>query len=347
MSLNFAVYDRDQNVSGDVQPFSFVPEYESSITFDYKNPYSYASDNHYIKNCKNLNNTNLSFDLKFTNKTEEEAKSFLHLLETTHLEGNGILNFNRPTNQDVELAFPTGNIYKNLSGFLINDYSFQYKKNLLDIDLKLQKNGYSYLFNWDKSSYLNTDNFNTGWSTGVSYKKFDVIYYPEYVTGSNPNFYPKTNRIEKFYYCNSDHVSSENNSPTGTNGNVWSRSFFYDIDDGISISTDRSNSIYNDDYSFSQFNKKNANEGLIKDLKISLKNRSDKETRSIIHFMEKHENSLPFELKIPQVYVKKKFFIAKQMKHTFVYKDCNTIEIVLDEILKFKEDQLLDSFYVS
>ena len=63
--------------------------------------------------------------------------------------------------------------------------------------------------------------------------------------------------------------------------------------------------------------------------------------------MEKHENSLPFELKIPQVYVKKKFFIAKQMKHTFVYKDCNTIEIVLDEILKFKEDQLLDSFYVS
>lgn len=347
MSSIFAVYDRDKNVSGDVQSASFVPEYDSSVTFNYRNSYFYAADNHYLKQSKNLNNTEISLNLKFTNKTEEEAKSFLHLLEHTHANTSGILDFNTASPSGVELAFPTGNIYKNMSGFLIKNYDFKYKKNIFDIDLNILKNGFSYFFDWKGSSYLNTGNFNTGWDTGISYEKFDIVYYPEYNTGDSSNFYPKVNRIEKFYYCNSGHTSNEENSPTGVSGNVWSRSFFYDIDDGINIPTDRSTSIFDDGYSFKTFNKKNSNEALIKDLTISLKNRSDKEARSVIHFIEKHEDGRPFQLDIPQVYVKKKFFVAKQMKHTFVYKDCNNIEIVLDEILKFKEDQLLDTFYVN
>jgi hypothetical protein len=113
----------------------------------------------------------------------------------------------------------------------------------------------------------------------------------------------------------------------------------------VSISSDKSENIYESDLSFSIYNKKNKNQGLIKDLRLSLKNRSNKEARSIIHFIEKHENASPFELSIPQLYTKKKFFIAKSMKHTFVYKDCNDIEIVVDEVLRYKKDFFLDSFY--
>ena len=191
---------------------------------------------------------------------------------------------------------------------------------------------------------MNTGNFQTGWSTGESYEEFDIVYYPEYDTGSNPYAIKQVNRIEKFYYCNSGHVSTEDNGPTGSNS-AWSRSFFYNVDDDVSISSDKSENIYESDLSFSIYNKKNKNQGLIKDLRLSLKNRSNKEARSIIHFIEKHENASPFELSIPQLYTKKKFFIAKSMKHTFVYKDCNDIEIVVDEVLRYKKDFFLDSFY--
>jgi phage-related protein len=347
MNSVFAVYDRDKNVSGDVQPYSFVPEYKSSVSFKYKDPYVYAADNYFIKYSKNLNNTEISFDLKFTNKTEEEAKSFLYFLEGVEASESGVLDFNSLDQTGIEIAFPTGNVYKNMSGFLVDDYDFKYNKNLFDVNLKVKSNSFSYFFDWQGSSYLNTGNFNTGWVDGTSYEKFDVIYYPEYNTGDRTNIYPKVNRIEKFYYCSSDHTSNFENSPTGVSGNVWSRSFFYDIDDGINISTSKSSSIYDDKSSFMSFNKKNGNESLIKDLRVSLKNRSDKETRSIMHFIEKHEDARPFQLDIPQLYVKKKFFVAKQMKHTFVYKDCNNIEITLDEIVKFKEDQFLDAFYVN
>jgi len=346
MSSSFALYDRDNNASGSIQSASFVPEYDSSISYEYNEPFTYSADKHYIRCSKGLNNTKLSFDLKFTKKTEDEAKSFLHLMEDVNANQTGILNFNSETSSGVELAFPTGNVYKNMSGFLIKDYSFSYNKTFFDINLTLQKNGFSYFFDWKGSSYLNTGNFDTGWIDGQSYEKFDIVYYPEYNTGDSTNFYPKVNRIEKFYYCNEDHTSSVATSPTGDQSK-WSRKFFWDIDDGIKIGNKRDESITKTDNSFLAFNKKNSNQGLIRDLTISLKNRSDKETRSIIHFIEKHEDAKPFQLDIPKLYVKKKFFIASSMRHTFVYKDCNNIEITLNEILKFKEDQLLDSFYVS
>lgn len=351
MGSSFAVYDRDQNISGSVLPNSFVPEYGSSVTFEYKNPYYVSADNHPIKCSKNLNNTDLSFELKFTNKTEDEAKSFLHLLEGIEVSESGVLNFNTPNQSNVEIAFPTGKIYKNMSDFLVMDYNFTYKKNLFDIDLSLSKNGFSYFFDWSGSSYLNTGNFtnniNNNWIAGVPFEKFDIVYNEEYDLQNQDYHYLQVNRIEKFFYCKSGHISNDNNGPHGPDKKEnWDQTFFFDIDDGVGISTTRDGSIYNDDYSFKSFQKKNGNDGLIKDLKISLNNRSDKETRAIIHFIEKHENARPFELSLPQLYTRKKFFIAKKMKHTFVYKNCNNIQIELDEIVKFKNDQLLDSYYV-
>ena len=344
MNQDYATYDRDQNTDGPISSGSFVPEYGSVISFTYKDPYMKGGDNTAMKYSKGLNNTSIELNLKFSNKTENEAKSFLHLLEEVDTSVSGNLDFNSLSSSGVELAFPTGNIYKNMGDFLIKDYSFQLHNGLLDVDLNLQKNTHSYFLDWKGSSYLNTGNFETGWSTGVPYEKFDIVYYPEYDTGSNPYTLKQVNRIEKFYYCNSGHTSTEDNGPTGANS-AWSRSFFYDVDDEVPIASDKSENISSLEGSFSIYNKKNRNQGLIKNLTLSLKNRSNKETRSIIHFIEKHENASPFELSIPQLYTKKKFFIARSMKHTFVYKDCNDIEIVVDEVLRYKKDFFLDSFY--
>lgn len=343
MSESFATYSRDQNVEGPINSASFVPEYDSVVSFEYPNSYFKGGDNHDIKFTKGLNGTNMSMALRFSQKTEDEAKSFLHLFEEVLLSETGNLDFDTVSSSGVEISFPTG-IYKSLSGFIIQDYSFNLHNGLFDIDLNLQKNTHSYFFDWKGSSYLSTGDLETGWEPGKTYEKYDIVYFPEYQTGGNPYAVLNVNRIEKFYYCNSGHISEYGNNPTGASS-AWTRSFFYEPDDDVSISSDFSEFNYSLKNSFSAYNKTKRNQGLLKDLKISLKNRSDKETKSIIHFIEKHENSRPFEINIPQLYTKKKFFIAKSLKHTFVYRDCNDIELTVDEVLRYKEEFFLNSFY--
>jgi phage-related protein len=346
MSELLATYDRDDNVTGSIQANSFVPEYGSTVSFENKNVHFYTADNNYKKFSKGLNGAEIKFNLKFSNKTEGEARSFLHLLEETSRSQSGNLDFNSLSTSGVEIAFPVGDVYKNITDTYVEDYNFTFHNGLFDIDLTLSKNGYSSFLDWYGSSYLNTGNFQTGWSPSQSYEKFDIVYFPEYATGSFQSFDKSANRIEKFYYCNADHTSSASNSPTGVDSNTkWTRSFFYDVDDNVSIKTDRKTEIIKLENSFSSFSKTNSNEGLIKDLKITLKSRSDKETRSIIHFLEKHEDYKPFELPLPQLYTRKKFFVCKSFVHKFVYKDCNDIDITIDEIVKFKLDPMLDNYY--
>jgi len=175
-----ATYDRDNNVSGAIEANSFVPEYGSTVSFENKNVHFYTADNYYKKFSKGLNGAEIKFDLKFSNKTEEEAKSFLSFLEGVSRSNLGVLNFNQPDINGVELSFPTGDIYKNLSGLYIENYDFRFHDGLFDIDLIVSKNGYSSFLDWKESSYLNTENFQTGWTPSNSYEKFDIVYYPEY-----------------------------------------------------------------------------------------------------------------------------------------------------------------------
>lgn len=346
MSELLATYDRDNNVTGSIQPNSFVPEYGSTVSVENKNVHFYTSDNNYQKFSKNLNGAEIKFDLKFSNKTEDEARSFLHLLEGISRSESGYLNFNELNENNVEVAFPVGDIYKNITKTYVENYNFKFHNGLFDIDLSLIKDDYSSFLDWYGSSYLDTGNFETGWLPSRDYQKFDIVYFPEYATGESENFNKIANRIEKFYYCKADHTSSTSNSPTGSDADSkWTRSFFYDLDDQVSINTDRNVEIIKLEESFSSFLKTHANDGLIKDLKINLTNRSDKETRSIIHFLEKHEDYRPFELTLPQLYTRKKFFVCKAFTHRFVYKDCNDIEVTIDEIVKFKADPMLDNYY--
>ena len=348
MSQSTNRYDRDHNIDGPVFPFTFVPEYGSKVSFENKNVHFNTADNYYKKFSKGVNGTNLKFNLKFSNKTEDEARSFLHFIEETLASSGGDFNFNTTGSSGVEIAFPTGSIYKNIDELLIQNYDFKFHNGLFDIDLNLLKNGYSSLFNWSGSSYLNTANFYSGWETGIDYKEFDVIYYSGYAEQNSDyfetgNYYRIADRRENFYYCNSGHASESENSPTGS-GSAWSKSFFYEIDDDISIGSDRSINIFELKDSFSSFIKQDQNGGLIKDLSLSLKNRSDKEVRSIMHFMEKHEDYRPLELTLPQLYNKKKFFVIKSLDHKFVYKDCNDLDLTLDEIFLFKKPDLFDNY---
>ena len=163
MSEKLANYNRDLNASESVLARSFVPEYGSSVNFTYENAYLNGGDNSAMKYVVGINGTRLDINLKFANKSEEEANSFLHLFEDVLQKESGNLDFNTQTVSGVEIAFPTGNIYKNLKDFLIKDYDFKFHNNLFDVDLNLQKNSHASIFDWSGSSYLHTGNIRTGW----------------------------------------------------------------------------------------------------------------------------------------------------------------------------------------
>jgi phage-related protein len=344
MNEVLATYDRDNNITGTIEAKAFVPEYGSTVSFQNENVHINTSDNFYKKFSKGLNGTEIKLNLKYSNKTEEEGRSFLSFLEDVSRSTLGICDFNTPNSNSVELSFPTGEIYKNMLEFNIENYDFRFHDGLFDIDLQLSKNSHSSFINWSGSSYLNTANFHSTWASSTSYSKFDVVYFPEYNTAGYSNFDPVANRIEKFYYCNEDHTSNADTSPTGVN-TKWTRSFFYDLDDDVNVSTDKKMEIVKLKNSFNSFGKTEGNAGLIKGLTLNFKNRTDKETRSILHFLEKHENYKPFELPIPQLYTRRKFFVCNSVSHKFVYKNCNDISITIDEIVKFKSDPIFDNYY--
>jgi len=344
MTTKLATYNRDDNVTGVIQPYSFVPEYGSTVSYENRADVIAFGDNHYKRLTRNLNRTKQNFNFKFSNRTEEEARSVLSFLEKSALNSGNKISFNTLNDDGVELSFPTGDVYKNISGLLIEDYNFKLHNGLFDIDLKLMRDSYSSFLDWRTSSYLNTDDVYDNWSAGTTYEKFDILYYPEYdPLPANSNAVRHSDRAEKFYYCESGHVATSSNKPN-TEGSPWTRKFFYDLDDNVSIQTKQSKFIHRFNDSFSIYDKTNYNTNLLQGLNISMKGRSNKETKSIIHFIEKHENWRPFQLEIPQLYTRDKFFICTSLNHKFVYKNCNDLEIKIDEIIRFKTDTLLDNF---
>ena len=122
------------------------------------------------------------------------------------------------------------------------------------------------------------------------------------------------NKIDYFKYCTSGHISSNAISPTGDisfRQRPWTDKFFFEIDDSVTISQKRSQNHKYLKNSHTIYQKNNANDGLIQGLSLELKNRTNKETKAVIHFLEKHEGYKPFELNLPQLYKKRKFFCCR------------------------------------
>ena len=121
MTTKLATYNRDDNVTGVIQPYSFVPEYGSTVSYENRADVIAFGDNHYKRLTRNLNRTKQNFNFKFSNRTEEEARSVLSFLEKSALNSGNKISFNTLNDDGVELSFPTGDVYKNISGLLIED----------------------------------------------------------------------------------------------------------------------------------------------------------------------------------------------------------------------------------
>ena len=180
MEANYLTYNRDLNISGSITAYEAMPEYGTSVDFEFLDFSFYTQDNHGRYSEKELNNFLLDFNLKFTQQTEDQAKSLVSFLEKVSTGVSGaetMFNFGETNSDGVSIQFPTGAIYKNISGLLVDSYDVNFHNGLFDIDLKLKTNLHSPYLSWKNSTFLNAENVKTyDVRNRTEYEKFDVIY---------------------------------------------------------------------------------------------------------------------------------------------------------------------------
>ena len=386
---NLALYNRDVNVLGEIFEFTFSPEYGTTVSLNFEDNSFYAADYYRKPISKNLNHLMVSMDLKYTNRTENEARAFVGVLETLSTgRGTGkddipgypfpqeqkyLLNFEdvyypsggvTGPRQPTRLKFPTG-IYKHFSGLSVMSYNVNEHEGLFDFNLSLQTNREVPLTNWSGSSilsnnytdFLGNKHIARYWtfSQGQDVKKFDIVYWPFGLTDEDENNDDYSNH---FWYAVRGRAPGsldatlqyhdDTFSPTDhmgrfdTYGNVsgllWTNEFSlaFTPDDGVSFTQNGKthNLKFSDSYLESQ--NLNRNKNLLDSLVLTFSNRSDKETRALIHFLEKKGHKKPFKVNLPQLYKRDKYFVVQSLSHEFVYKNNNTTTVNLKEVVQYR-----------
>ena len=305
-----------------------APDYGSRVVFSTKTTTTVGRDNYETILPMGINNVMAEFNLNFSNIWNSEANYILHKLNqaingTTQVDETlAIYNSGIAGNEiSFEGYYGTGSsIYKDvLSGCFVKDYSLNTKENFLcDLSVVLATDTYSSFMNY-KGAFPNEAHIQA-WNTGQSYEKFDVVYYPIFLDKRN-----------NFFYCLQNHTSSTGILPQ-PESEYWTQSFFFEPDFAIPTNVDYSSSI-NNDGDFLERIKMNKNSNRL-DMNLKFENRSNKETRAMMHFLENKMGYRSFKMALSGVYRSQKTFYVPSWSHTYTFYDTNSIEVEIKESIR-------------
>ena len=273
----------------------------------------------------------------------------------------------------VELHFPTGTgstvtgrrdfqIYKGLSGLSVMDYSVKQEKGLFNLGLSLKTNRESPLRNWSGSAFLNETTkmqiLSSAKSSEVAphwgslddtdksgIRRFDIVHWTGVVYNEDRNM---SDESQNFYFAVKDFntgASNDLNMDPSTHVRtlapalrLWSKEFseIFIPDDGVTFNQrEKLNHLkFRNSVLESQNLQKNKN--LIETLTLNFTNRSDRETKALLFFLEKKGSRVPFKINLPEVYKRDKYFLVSNFAHTFVYEDVNDITVTVEEIVSYR-----------
>ena len=327
-------YNRDSIVSGEILGFTGSPNYGSSITFSASNS-SWRGSNYYQFIMPNGINS-IKAEINFTFQGGKESiKSILRRIENattgiltgdTAFSGNqDCINFGESVN-GVQINLDTG-YYRNFSGSQISNYEVKHiSSNVYELNLSMFNNRISPVLNngmgfvADKTISINESSFSV----------FDVA------TGSTGS--ANSEVFNNYFYLTGDRNSSISASNvsglstyTGFADNA-TRTFFWEPDQQVAVPIDHSSRINQFKNSFHQQLNISRNQNRIDQLQLRFTNRSEKETYSILHFLESHLGYKQFVYYYgDDVINPNRVFYCPNWKHTFNYKDSNTIEATFIE----------------
>jgi phage-related protein len=293
-------YNRVANFSGvsTVDLTGKKPDYGSTVNFTATNLKLDVHDNHLYVIPLGINSLKASFNLLY--KTSESgARELANTFEQS--SGTNTISFS-----------VDGDIYKNNFGYC-DAYAINHKS-LDDIEVaaSIQVSDAPNILNWSGTSFLNYEL--EKWSGSKSYETFDIVY-----TGVNQN------KLNNFYYCTGDHVSSPENSPTGVNS-AWGSDtdFFWCPDAGLQNEVTFDTVKFGERYIKRQTVKKNT---ALVPISYNFTDLPTKQAFSLLHFLENKAGYRRFRHLIPSVYNRPKVYICQDWTHEFKSFNAHNIQV--------------------
>ena len=301
-------YNRDANISGlvpdtDYSGLSLTPSYGSSVTFKSK-VVQYNTDDYYINMMPDsMNSLSALFDVTYE-VNESAAQELAVFFESKN--GSELFEFN----------IDNSGVYQSIKG-VCGSYSVEHTNNQhYNVSAGFTVDQSPNLFNWQDMNFLNYTLVT--WADQAAYEKYDVVYSDE-----------NNNKLNNFYYCTADHTANSTNKPEGS-APLWSQAFFYEADIGTSSDIDFKNELLQFKNSFPLRMKTKDNNASFP-LSLSYSDISDKQLKSMLHFLENKGGYRRFRYDIPSVYNRPKVFYASEWQHTWNYHNAHNLTVQLTE----------------
>lgn len=312
----------------------FKLNYGSSANFSAKLSPLVLGDGYRTNTANNVNTLNATFNLNYEGLTDIQAKCLISFFENTPeapnkslYEGFKGVNINlfTPYKSNAEVYFKTINhnsLYNNINKISIDceslyDSSLDYKGMYVVLDerfIKTYRNPFDYLYKNDVFYYESSSFSERGY---YFYTGNDLI--PQ-VSATGPS----TGPTEKIYI-------STNNGPLGNNSWFTKDFYFkgdleYDINENIRL---RSSEMKN---STIEYSKDGINYNQL-EFNISFKNRSTREARAILKFLDDKAGFKIFSYTLPQPYNKTIKVYCPEWNHTYNFENNHDISV---KFIEFK-----------
>lgn len=330
--------------------FFFDADYGSTVNFKANN-YKYEYGNgYYTLQPKSINALSFEANLQFKNRTNREANAIIHFLE------------NHQGQHEKDKPSATLKYSQGISGFRWDGNATFHPYDSPDVQTKnFYCQQFSHSLNFENSNNLNVKLVN--YDTSIL-RKSDGLFVrrPEdYSTsgeyGLNDVVFDTGNH--QYYYCHSgdgfdtlsgldpvlmsDEWSRESGNFQDINTGFWTREFFWQPSIGLNVAQNPRVNNLTFGGAYNQIYKDGINESLL-NLDLSFNNRSDEEAYSIIHFLEQHYGSNPFQFSPPAPYDAKKNFVCQEWSHTYNFKDNHSISAKFEEFpINLSSQRLLNN----
>ena len=348
------IYNRDSLTSSSVAGFTGSPVYGSSISFNALNSSWRGSSYNQFIMPNGLNSIKATMDFTFQGN-RDNIKSILRRIEnattgtiTGEIAFSGTddcINFGESKN-GVQINLDT-DYYRNFSGSQVSNYAVKHiSSDVYELNVSMFNNRVSSVCS-DGMGFVSdrtvSDLTNIGGSIyGVGTSEF-LVFRGTSESGFNSNvfdnyFYPSGESQFSEAYLNEDLTGLSSYTgfvePFTAPGPPVTRTFFWKPDQQVSVSVDHGARINEFKNSFHQQLNISRNQNRIDQLQLRFTNRNERDTYQILHFLESHLGYKHFVYYYDDPIINQnRVFYCPQWKHTFNYKNSNTIEATFIEIV--------------
>jgi len=327
--LNYIDFDANE-LDWWVQNYFFTPTYGSSVEFSANYYENIFQDNYKYILGKSENVIQVKATLNFQGISDNEARALNHFYQnyftiTGSVYGQGM----KPV--EMSLFYPHDKVrpfyLKSISNDLENvDFN--------NITLEVESPFISLSF-WKEKliPFQSSENYYYDTKT---YNKHDYVF--EYKNSSSLS---KRSSRGFFYY--SGDTSSVDIDPYSTSAqNNWTQKFYFSPD--LVETLNFESLMYKNDLGNFYLNQNVGLNPNFFDLQLSFNNRSDKEAKAILHFLENHNGLDFFEYDMYPPYTGTRAFFCPEWSHTYNFADNHTIKArLIESKFNYITDETFDS----